>query len=261
MRLASLETCFRDGILSNDEAILAMFEGGNLTQRKRLDIYRNNVFSNYRGALEAVYPAILSLVGVDFFRQAAQRYIERYPSGSGDIRHYGSNFCDLLASLPGAAELAYLPDVARLEWSVHGAFHAADYVRLDLSRLQSIATEDYPRLRFALNPAARLLRSDYPIRRIWQVNLPDYQGNQRVDLAEGGENLLVMRRNFVMEVEAIATADAAALTAFQRNEMLGPALDGALAVDADFDVGIFLQRFTLNETMVDFRVAPSTELS
>ena len=254
MRLAALETQFRDGLLSDDEAILAMFEGGNLTQRKRLDIYRNNVFSNYRSALEAVYPAILSLVGADFFRQAAQRFIERYPSGSGDIHHYGSNFCDLLASLPGAAELAYLPDVARLEWSVHAAFHAADYVRLDLSRLQSVAAEDYPRLRFALNPAARLLRSDYPIRRIWQVNLPDYQGDQRVDLAEGGENLLVMRRNFVMEVEAIATADSAALTAFQRNEMLGQALDVTLAIDADFDCGSFLQRYVLNETIAEFRV-------
>ena len=254
MRLAALETQFRDALLSDDEAILAMFEVGNLTQRKRLDVYRNNVFSNYRSALEAVYPAILSLVGADYFRQAAQRYIERYPSGSGDIHHYGGDFRILLASLPGAAELAYLPDVASLEWSIHAAFHAADYVRLDLSRLQSVAAEDYPRLRFALNPAARLLRSDYPIRRIWQVNLPDYQGDQRVDLAEGGENLLVMRRNFVMEVEAIATADSAALTAFQRNEMLGQALDVTLAIDADFDVGSFLQRYVLNETIAEFRV-------
>ncbi len=261
MRLAALETLFRDALLSADETILAMFEVGNLTQRKRLDIYRNNVLSNYRSALKAVYPAILSLVGADYFRQAAQRYIERYPSGSGDIHHYGDDFCDLLASLPGAQELAYLPDVARLEWFIHAAFHAADYERLDLSRLQDIAAEDYPRLRFLLNPAARLMHSDFPIRRIWQVNLPNYQGDQRVDLGEGGENLLVMRRNFVMEAEAIATADAAALSAFQRNEMLGQALDVALAIDADFDVGIFLQRFTLNETIVDFRVAPSSELS
>ena len=254
MRLAALETLFRDGLLSADETILAMFEVGNITQRKRLDIYRNNVFSNYRSALKAVYPAILSLVGADYFRQAAQRYIERYPSSSGDIHHYGRDFFELLASLPGAAELVYLPDVARLEWSIHAAFHAADHERLDLSRLQSVAAEDYPRLRFVLNPAARLLRSDYPIRRIWQVNLPDYQGDQRVDLAEGGEDLLVMRRNFVMEVEAIATADAAALTAFQRNEMLGQALDVALAIDADFDVSSFLQRYVLNETIAEFRV-------
>lgn len=254
MLLSALETSFRDGVLGGDPTVLAAFEPGELSEQKRLDIYRNNVFSNYRSALEAVYPVILRLVGTDYFRQAAHRYIQRYASVSGDIHHYGREFCELLASLPGAAELAYLPDVARLEWSIHEAFHAADNERLYPSRLQSIPAEDYPQLRFSLNPAARLLRSDYPIRRIWQVNLPDYQGDPRVDLGEGGEMLLVMRRNFVMQVEAIAAADAAALTSFQRGEMFGQALDAALSLDPDFDVGSFLKRFVLNETLVDFHV-------
>ncbi len=254
MRLSALETSFRDGVVGGDATVLAAFEAGHLSEQKRLDIYRNNVFSNYRSALEAVYPVILSLVGADYFRQAAHRYVQRYASYSGDIHHYGCEFSELLRSLPGAAELAYLSDVARLEWSIHEAFHAANAERLDPSRLQGIASEDYPRLKFVLNPAARLLHSDYPIRHIWQVNLPDYQGDQRVDLSEGGESLLVMRRNFVMEVETIAAADAAALTAFQRDETFGQALDTALAIDADFDAGSFLQRYVLNETIVDFQL-------
>ncbi len=254
MRLSALETSFRDGVLAGDPAVLAIFEPGELSEKKRLNIYRNNAFSNYRSALEAVYPVILRLVGTDYFSRAAQRYVQRYPSESGDIHHYGREFCELLGGLPGAAELAYLPDVARLEWSIHEAFHAADHERLDPSRLQRIHSEDYPRLRFALNPAARLLRSDYPIRRIWQVNLPDYHGEQRVDLSEGGEMVLVMRRNFVMEVEAIAAADAAALMSFQRDQNFGQALDAVLSIDPDFDIGLFLQRFVLNETIVDFHL-------
>ena len=252
MKLSALETSFRDGLVAGDNAILAAFEPGNLSEQKRLNIYRNNVFSNYRGALAAVYPSTLSLVGTDYFRQAAQRYVQRYPSFSGDIHHYGEKFSELLASLPGAADLAYLPDVARLEWSIHEAFHAADCERLDLSRLQSIAPEDYARLRFTLNPAARLLKSDFPVRKIWQVNLPDYRGDQHVDLSEGGESLLVMRRNFVMEVEEISSADAAALDSFQRREILDQAIEGALFRDPKFDVGGFLQRFIANETIVDF---------
>lgn len=252
MQLSALETSFRDGVLGGDTAVLEALEPGELSAQKRLDIYRNNVFSNYRGALEAVYPTILSLVGVDYFRQAAHRYVQRYPSYSGDIHHYGKEFCDLLADLPGTADLAYLPDVARLEWFIHAAFHAADRERLDLSRLQGIPPDKYPQLRFVLNPAARLLDSEFPIRRIWQVNLPDYKGDQHVDLSVGGDTVLVMRRNFVMEVEAIATAEASMLTAFQRNEAFGQALDAALDIDPDFDVGTFLQRYVLNETIVDF---------
>jgi Putative DNA-binding domain len=254
LKLSALEADFRDGIVAGDEAVLAAFEAGNLSERKRLYIYRNNVFSNYRNALAAVYPAILSLVGADYFRQAAQRYVQRYPSFSGDIHHYGEVFSELLASLPGGADLAYLPDVARLEWFIHAAFHAADCERFDLNRLQSIAPEDYPRLRFTLNPAAQVLKSDFPIRKIWQVNLPGYQGDQRVDLSEGGESLLVMRRNFVMEVETISPAEAAALGSFQRTEKFEQALDMALSLHPEFDVGMFLQRFIANETIVDFAI-------
>ena len=255
MQLSALEAAFRSGIIARDDAILGVFKAGNLSEKKRLEIYRNNVFSNYRSALESIYPAILSLVGVNYFRQAAQRYVEHFPSMSGDIHYYGENFSALLASLPGAADLAYLPDVARLEWSIHAAFHAADHAPLDLSRLQSIAPEEYGNLRFVLNPATRLLSSEFPIRRIWQVNLPEYVGDQRVDLSEGGEHLLVMRRNYVMEVEAISAADWAILRAFPANEKFVDALDVAIALDAEFDAGAFMQRYALNQTISDFNLS------
>lgn len=252
MQLSALEQSFRDGVLAGSDEVLSVIAAGNLSEKKRLNIYRNNVVSNYCGALEAVYPAILSLVGPDYFRQAAQHYVKQFPSHSGDIHHYGEQFSELLASLPDAADLAYLPDVARLEWSIHAAFHAADAKRFDLSQLQGIAPEDYGNIRFKLNPAARLLESPFPIQRIWQVNLPDYRGDQHVDLSEGGGPMLVMRRNFVMEVERISGADAAMLNSFMRDWSFARALEATLEVDRDFDVGNFLQRFVLNETIVDF---------
>jgi hypothetical protein len=252
MQLSTLESSFRDGVLTADGRVLSAIDAGNLSPQKRLNIYRNNIFSNYRGALEAVYPAILSLVGAEYFHQAAQRYVKQYPSFSGDIHHYGEQFAELLVSLPGAEDLAYLPDVARLEWSIHAAFHAADAERLDLSRLQGIAPENYANIHFKLNPAARLLDSPFPIRRIWQVKLPDYQGDQRVDLNEGGGAVLVMRRSFVVEVENISNAESSMFNAFARTEMFGDALERTLTIDPLFNVATFLQRFVANETIVDF---------
>ena len=41
---------------------------------------------------------------------------------------------------------------------------------------------------------------------------------------------------------------------FQRDETFGQALDAALAIDADFDAGSFLQRYVLNETIADFHL-------
>lgn len=253
MRLSAFEQRFRDGVLTDDEGVLSAIAPGNLSAQKCLSIYRNNIFSNYRGALEAVYPAILSLVGSNYFRQAAQRYVKQFPSYSGDIHHYGESLPELLTNIPGAAELVYLPDVARLEWSIHKAFHAADAESLDLSRLQSIAPENYAELRFVLNPAARLLESPFPIRRIWQVNLPGYVGDQSVDLGEGGGAVLVMRRNFVMEVEDISPVESSMLNAFLREESFSQALEQNLNIDPAFDVGAFLQRYVANETIVSFK--------
>ena len=44
-----------------------------------------------------------------------------------------------------------------------------------------------------LDPSCRLVASAFPILRIWQVNQPDYEGDDRVDLDAGGDALLVRR--------------------------------------------------------------------
>ena len=68
-------------------------------------------------------------------------------------------------------------------------FYEADHPALDLERLTQVPPERYADLRFALHPACRLLRSAYPVRRIWQVSQPDYQGDQAVALDEGGDHI------------------------------------------------------------------------
>ncbi len=79
-------------------------------------------------------------------------YASTYPSRSGDLNDFGGEFGDFLAGWPPAAQLPYLPDVARLEWAVERVFHAAEVPPLDLSRLAGVPQEELPGLRFALHP-------------------------------------------------------------------------------------------------------------
>ena len=44
-------------------------------------------------------------------------------------------FPEFLARFPPAASLAYIADVARLEWAVNRALHAPDAAPLDVARL------------------------------------------------------------------------------------------------------------------------------
>src|SRR5512143_2794599 len=135
-RLRELQAEFARTVLDGariefDRYILA----SGLSGERRLQVYRNNVLLNLTEALKAVYPVTERLVGDGFFRYAAGRYIPQHPSTSGNLHDFGGYFPGFLATFEPAAELAYLPEVARLEWAYHGVFHAADPLPLDLGAL------------------------------------------------------------------------------------------------------------------------------
>ena len=198
--LPELQRAFADGVLADDAAIVQHLRAGRFPAERHLQVYRNNVFESLTGAFKAVYPAVERLVGTGFFAYAVDGYIRRHPPASGNLHDFGEDFAGFLAGFEPARALAYLPDVARLEWAWHRAFHAADGGPLALAALAAVAPEHYGELRFRLHPSAQLLASDYPILRIWQVNQPDHAGDATVDLAEGGGRLLGVRRGRAVTV-------------------------------------------------------------
>ncbi|MGH8752078.1 MAG: HvfC/BufC family peptide modification chaperone [Burkholderiales bacterium] len=221
----------------------------------RLEIYRNNVFSNYRRALQDVYPVVARLTGAAFFRRAAESYIRALPSVSGDLHQYGGSFAEFLETFPGAEGLVYLPDVARLEWLLHETFHAADARPLRLETLAALGSEAYPRLVFKLAPACRLLESVYPVARIWEVNQPGYSGADTVDLAAGGVRLLLKRGAFEVAMEKLQEDEFALLARLHAGEEFGPACEEILAAHPAFDAAAFLQRHVVQATLVDFELS------
>src|SRR6185436_9928463 len=79
-------------------------------------------------ALAAVYPVVQRLLGQGFFEYACDAFIRRHPPRSGNLHDFGAEFAEFLAGFEAASTLTYLPDTARLEWSWHVAFHAADQI-------------------------------------------------------------------------------------------------------------------------------------
>jgi hypothetical protein len=196
---------------------------------------------------------VLALVGEAFFNQAADMYATRYPSGSGDLNDFGGNLGDFLTEWPPSAPLVYLPDVAKLEWAVESAFHAADAGPLDLQALAAVSPESLSSLRFDMHPTSRIVDSAYPILRIWQVNQPGYSRDQSVQLDVGGGALLVIRRNTGVELEALSRGDLSLLQDLAGGKSLGEAHMRALEVEPALDLSAFLQRHVLSGTLVAFR--------
>ncbi len=252
--LREAQAAFARGLLdASDTAVLAHLAGAHgMDADAGLAVYRNSTFSNYRGALREAYPVIQRLVGEEYFDQAADDFIRFTPSTFGDVNLYGAGFGDFLASYPGARELVYLPDVARLEWAVHLAFQDIDCEPPDFARLADVPPERLAALRFSLHPSVRLLTSPWPVLAIWRANQPAGDDNEAVDLGSGGNRLLVIRRGHDVDLELVSAAEFAALAALANKASLGDALEVAHMADPDFDFGAFLQRHAAVGTLADF---------
>lgn len=134
---------------------------------RRFAIYRNNIAVSLIGAIESRYPVTRRLVGEEFFRAMARSFVARKKPHSPVILHYGAAFPDFVATFNPARDLAYLPDVARLENAWVEAYHSADDDALELAALAAVDPASLGNLRLKFHAAARLLRSDHPAASIW----------------------------------------------------------------------------------------------
>lgn len=251
--LREIQTRFAEAVFNPKNVMSGVpIRAKGLSSERRLRIYRNNVFTNLTEALRASYPIIDRLVGEQFFDHAAARYIRHCPSGSGNLHDFGGRFAELLAAYPGASRLVYLPDVARLEWACQEVYHAAEPAQLKLAALAEIPQDRYEELRFQPHPASRLLASDYPILRIWQVHQPEWQGETTVDLSLGGIRLLVIRRALRIEFEPLSQGEYALLKALWEGRSLGDACGLALEAEPHLNVAALLESHVARHTLVGF---------
>lgn len=196
----------------------------------RFEVYRASFEANLGDALRDTYPVVNRLVGEDFFGQVARAYQRAHPSRSGDLHEYGAHFATFLAAQDSVGDLPYLPDLARLEWQAHQTFHAADGAPLALAALTELPPEAYGGL--CLLPCVRLMRSEFPVQRIWQVNQENWEGDPAVSLEEGGVRLAVTREGLnivLLPLEAGTYELAYALT--ERGN-LGAAIEATADADS-----------------------------
>jgi hypothetical protein len=250
--LRDLQTEFAAAVFDERPEMAARVCAGRFPAAQHLQVYRNNVVESLTGALRAVYPVVEKLVGDGFFRYAVHEYLRAHRPRSGNLHDFGDAFASFLAGFAPAAQLPYLPDMARLEWAWHQAFHAADAPAFDLARLGAVPAEQHAALRFVLHPSACLLASDFPVVRIFEINQEGYDGEPSVDLAEGGVRALVVRRGLTVYVEPLAAGEAGLLAALAGQQSLGAAVQAALAAQSDFDLTGTLAEHLRRGTLVDF---------
>ncbi len=219
-----------------------------------VEVYRNNYRGNLHDTLAGAYPVLRQLVGDSFFRILAKRYIERYPSRSGNLHHYGSGMAEFLTQFESTQHLVYLPDMARLEWAYHRAYFAEDVPPFDVTRLASIAPESYAELHWRLHPSCALFTSNFPVAAIWQTHQGAVPADFHIDPNSGGDNLLVYRNSVKVEIVSVKPASLHWLQQLQKNIAMGRATEATLSVYVDFDLAVELRHRLVQGVLIDFNV-------
>ena len=222
------------------EQALSALSGDTARNQDLLAVYRGNAVANASKALSLAYPVIEQIVGAEFFSGLCRAFWAEQPSRSGDLNEYGEGFAAFLADFPHVADMPYLPDVARVEWMVCAASHAADHVALELARLADIPPENIGSLRFSLQPALVFFESGWPVASIWQQHQPDYAAEVEINLHKA-ESVAVHRQGFHARVIALSAAELSLWRLAEAERPLAEMLEAAFAIDESFDVQAALQ--------------------
>lgn len=225
-------------------------------EARGVEVYRNNYRGNLHDALAGAYPVIRQLVGEDFFRLLAKRFIEGQPSRSGNLHRYGSEMAEFLAHFENVQHLVYLPEMARLEWAYHRAYLAEGVPPFDLNRLATVTAASYAELRWRLHPGCTLFASTYPVAAIWQAHQDGAPADFHIDLSSGGDSLLVHRHGLSTEIVSIAPASLHWLAQLQQGCTMGAATEATLSVHADFDLVPALRHWIAQGVLIDFQISP-----
>jgi hypothetical protein len=202
---------------------------------KRFAAYRNNVVVGLIETLKDAFPAVHRIVGADFFRAMARAYVMVEPPRSPIMLGYGAGFPDFIRRFEPAAVLPYLADVARIERAWTEAYHAPEASPIDSAAFTTISAGQLPAIQLALHPSLRLVRSEFRALMIWQMNVADGVPAQ-MDLAAGGQDVLVIRPLADVEVRSIPEGSLEFIQALADGRSVLAALEAALIANPRFDL-------------------------
>jgi hypothetical protein len=193
---------------------------------KRFDVYRNNVTVSLMEALKDGFPATARLLGEANFTQIARQFVSAHAPKSPLMFLYGDHFPKFLAGIEPLAHLRWLPDVARLEWALRQAYHAADATPIAAETLQALTPQNFMSARFVFAPAVQLLHTDHPA-----TQIRDYALGHGPKPTGGPEAVLITRPEYDPAATPLPAPQAALLDALLDGLPLSQALDQA--ADAD----------------------------
>lgn len=232
IRLAEFQDDFIQALFAPPAAVSG---SSQLFNQPGFAVYRNTVMKGCIDALQANYPSVCRLVGEQWFLAAAALYVDMHPPHDPRMLHYGSGFPAFLQNFGPAADLPYLPGVARLDRLWAEAHAASDQLPLEADVLSRLSPDELGQTVLHPHPSARWAWFEgLPVYTIWHRNRETTEDASEIDW-QGEGALLVRPASFVQSVKIDAAA-CAFLDVCRDGHSLGMAASAALGACGGVDL-------------------------
>jgi hypothetical protein len=220
--LAELERALASHILTGEGPKLEKWirVPAGVDAAARLAVYTRAYPVRVTESLRETFPAIANILGEGSFAALAARYLPAIPAELRNLNEIGAAFAGFLRSDRLRHELAFLPDLAELEWAVTRCFHAEPATAFDASISRGWRMEDWERARVEFQPGLALVRSAWPLRELRETRNSE-RSQIDVDLVGRPDRVLVRRRGFEVAVESVGEIEADSIERLLAGEPLG----------------------------------------
>ncbi len=252
--LAELQRAFARGIDGDPSEAGHWIVDDGIDPAARLGIYRNNADAIVAQYLHAAFPAVARLGGAGYLESLAPKYRRQHPSRSGNLHDLGAAFAGFLQELLVTTPYTFMADVARLEWAYQEALVEAEAAVFPREAFAVLPEDAHPRLCFAFAPSVRYVRSAYPVSALWEANRRAESDGATVDLAAGGEQVLMDRAAGGVRLRALGAGEGAMVEAILAGQSLAAVLAAVETVDAACDPVAFLYELIESGRIDRFRL-------
>ena len=218
IELADLQEQFLNNILEKSKLTPQAID----SHQPRIWVYQNNVYSAAIEYLEHVFPALVGVVGNDYFKQLARIAIKKSPPQHGNIHEYGNIFNSIIEKRSELKKIPYLKDLVAYEWALHCAYFANNHSDLIIGEIEQ---DELLTTAIQLKPSIYRLDSQFPIYEIRRQSLPDFSGKVEIDLNNSQDKILVYRQNYRVVSKLLDADEALFLDVLADSENLLKAIE------------------------------------
>lgn len=160
---ALLEALFaRPGSGGATSALLQLHAWLKPQSARGLMAYQANGHALAERSLQAAYPVVAQLIGLESLNALARDLWHSHPPLHGDLAQWGDALPAFLVANEQLNDVPYLADVARVEWALHRAAGAPD-AQTDLRSFARLSNEDPEGLTLVIAPGSSVITSPWPV--------------------------------------------------------------------------------------------------